>query len=130
MTEEFVKQTTVYGGDEGLKLYIKKTAEIIWKLSDSGVKVKSVFISNIYVSKRNIQIPINFRQIRMYGTLYNYNGYGLNAVNYDGACVPKYLLNTYNNQEITNPRNKISKLNMPKLLNILGMENEYEGCSI
>ena len=24
VTEEFVKQTTVYGGDEGLKLYIKK----------------------------------------------------------------------------------------------------------
>ena len=56
--EKFVKQKTAYGGDEGLKLYLKKTtAEIIWKKEDSGVRVKSIFISNIYVSKRNIQIP-------------------------------------------------------------------------
>ena len=66
----------------------------------------------------------------MYGTLYNYNGYGLDAKDYDGACVPNYFLATYNNQEVTNPRNKISKLTMPKLLEILGMQNMYEGCSI
>ena len=70
----------------------------------------------MYVSKRNQSISIDFRQIRMYGTLCNYNGYGLDAKNYDGACVPNYLLETYNNQDVTNPRNKISKLNMPKLL--------------
>ena len=66
----------------------------------------------------------------MYGTLYNYKGYGLDANNYDGACVPRHLLETYNNQDVTNPRNKISKLDMPKLLEILGMINLYEGCSI
>ena len=49
---------------------------------------------------------------------------------YDGACVPNYLLETYNNQEVTNPRNKTSKLTMPKLLEILGMQNMYEGCPI
>mgnify|MGYP003340884199 CR=1 FL=1 len=77
VSEEFVKQKTAYGGDEGLKLYLKKTtAEMIWKKEDSGVTVKRIFISNIYVSKRNTQIPTKFRQIRMYGTLYNYNGYG------------------------------------------------------
>ena len=66
----------------------------------------------------------------MYGTLYNYKGYGLETNNYDGACVPRHLLETCNNQDVTNPRNKISKLDMPKLLEILGMQNMYEGCSI
>ena len=66
----------------------------------------------------------------MYGALYNYNGYGLDAKNYDGACVPRHLVDTYNNQEVTNPRNKISKLDMPKLLELLDMNDLYEGCSI
>ena len=66
----------------------------------------------------------------MYGTLYNYNGYGLNANNYDGACVPNYLLETYDNQGVTNTRNKTSKINVPKLLETLGMKDLYEGCSI
>ena len=84
----------------------------------------------MYVSRRNQNVPVSFRQIRMYGTLYNHKGYGLDTDNYDGACVPNYLLETYNNREETNPRNKISKLIMVKLSEILGMQNEYEGCSI
>ena len=84
----------------------------------------------MYVSKRNQSISIDFRQIRMYGTLYNYNGCGLDAKNYGGACVPGYLLETYYNQDVTNPRNKISKLNMPELLKVSGMQNIHEGCSI
>ena len=52
----------------------------------------------------------------MYGTLYNYIGWGLDGGEYDGACGPRHLLDTYNNLDATNPRNKISKLNMPKLL--------------
>ena len=66
----------------------------------------------------------------MYGSLYSYTGWGLDSGEYDGACVPNYFLETYNNREETNPRNKISKLDMVKLLEILGMQNEYEGCSI
>ena len=89
-------------------------------LEDSGTYIKSVALDNIYVSK-NQNAPVKFRQIKMYGTLYNYKGYGLDSNNYDGACVPNYLLETHNNQDVTNPRNKISKLNMPKLLEILGM---------
>ena len=70
----------------------------------------------MYVSRRNQDISIGFRQIRMYGTFNNYKGYGLDTNNYDGACVPNYPLETYNNREETNPRNNISKLNMAKLL--------------
>ena len=46
------------------------------------------------------------------------------------VLVSRILLETYNNQDVTNPRNKISKLNMPKLLEILGMQNMHEGCTI
>ena len=59
----------------------------------------------MYVSNRNQSISIDFRQIIMYGTLYSYNGYGLDTNNYDGACVPNYLLDIYNNQDVTKPRN-------------------------
>ena len=66
----------------------------------------------------------------MYVTFLYYIGWGLDGGEYDGACVPDYFLETCNNKEETNPRNEISKLNMVKLLEILGMQNEYEGCSI
>ena len=58
----------------------------------------------------------------MYGTLYNYIGWGLDGGEYDGACFPNYLSETYNNQDETNPRNKISKLNMAKLLELSCMQ--------
>ena len=57
--------------------------------------LKNITLTNMYVSRRNQNISIGFRQIRMYGTHYNYNGYGLDAKKYDGACVPNYLLETY-----------------------------------
>ena len=88
---------------------------------DSGTYIKNITSINMYASRRNRSIPIGLRQIRMYGTPYNYVGWGLDAYNYDGACVPNYFLETYNNQDVTNPRNGISKLTMPKLLQILGM---------
>ena len=59
--------------------------------------------------------PLNL-DMKLYGTLYNYKGYGLDANDYDGACVPRPLLETYTNQDVTNPRNKNTKLIMPKLL--------------
>ena len=49
-------------------------------------------------------------------TLYNYIGWGLDGGEYDGACVPNHILDTYNNREVTKPRNNISKLDMAKLL--------------
>ena len=104
--------------------------KLVYKFEDSGTEITKIALTNMYISKRNQSISIDFRQIRMYGTLYNLIGYGLEAKDYDGACVPNYLLATYNNQEVTNPRNKISKLNMPKLLEMLGMTDLYEGCSI
>ena len=130
ITEVFIEAETVYGGDVGLKVYTKyKIMGLVHRFEDSAVNIKHITLTNIYVSRRNQNVSVKFRQIKMYGALYDYKGYGLDANNYDGACVPNYLLETYNNQDVTNPRNKLSKLNMPKPLEILGMQNMYEGCS-
>ena len=104
--------------------------QLVNMLEDSETHIKNIALDNIYVSSRNQNAPVKFRQINMYGTLYTYKGYGLDTNNYDGAYVPRHLLDTYNNQYVTNPRNKISKLDMAKLLEILGMQNLYEGCPI
>ena len=131
ITEMFIRQETVYGGLQGLNLYITtKVITLVYVFEDSGTYIKHITLTNMYVSRRNQNTSIDFRQIIMYGTLYKYIGWGLDANNYDGACVPNYILETYDNQDVTNPRNKISKLTMPKLLEILGMQNMYEGCSI
>ena len=130
-TEVFIEAETVYGGDVGLKLYIKyKIMQLVRRLEDSIMYIKKLTLTNMYVSRRDQDISIGFRQIRMYVTLYDYKGYGSDTNNYDGACVPNHLSETYNNREETNPRNRISKLNIAKLLEILGMQNMYEGCSI
>ena len=73
---------------------------IVQIFENSGTYIKSIALTKLYVSRRNQNVPVNFRQINMYGTLYNYNGYGLDAKKYDGACVPRHLLETYNNQDV------------------------------
>ncbi len=57
---------------------------------------------------KNKQIDVGFRQVRMFGTMFNYKGYGLDLIENKvvGSCVPEYLLSTYNNQEEINPRKK------------------------
>ena len=72
---------------------------VIRRLQDSSVYIKQTNLTNIYVSKRNQNVPVKFRQIKMYGTLYNYKGYGLDTNNYDGACVPNYFLETFKTTE-------------------------------
>ena len=104
--------------------------QLVRRFEDSIMYIKKLTLTNMYVSRRNQDISIGLRQTRMYGTLYNYKGNGLDTNTYDGACVPTHLLETYNNREGTNPINKIPKLNMAKLLEISGVRNMYEGCSI
>ena len=52
----------------------------------------------------------------MYGTIFNYSGFGLEALNSKtpNACVPEYLLQLYNNKEETNPRKRLTKLTIEK----------------
>ena len=127
ITEVFIEAETVYGGDVGLKLYIKyKIMQLVCRFEDSIVYVYIyiyiITFTNMYVSRRKQNAPVSFRRIKMYGSLYNYIGWGLDGGEYDGACFPNYLSETYNNQDETNPRNKISKLNMAKLLELSCMQ--------
>ena len=91
----FIEQETVYGGEQGFKLYMEtQIIKLVYLFEDSGTYIQSISLTIMYVSRRNQAIPVSFRQIRMYGTPYNYNGCGLDAKNYDGACVPRHLLET------------------------------------
>ena len=36
-------------------------------------------------------VPVKLRQINMYGTLYNYKGYGLDANNYEKLYICIYI---------------------------------------
>ena len=58
------------------------------QLEDSAVYIKQLTLTNTYVSRRNQNVPVNLRQIKMHGTLYNYIGWGLDGGEYDVACVP------------------------------------------
>ena len=68
--EKFIETQTVYGGDEGLKLYIKhKTMQLVDMLEDSGTYIKNIALDNIYVSKRNQNVPVKFRHKNVWNTL-------------------------------------------------------------
>ena len=117
ITEMCIKQETVYGGEQGLIIHTQ-VIQLVYMFEDSRTYIKNLTLTNMYVSRRNQNVHVNFRDIGMYGTLYNFMGWGLDGGEYDGACVPNYFLETYNNQDETNPGNKMSKLNMAKLLTI------------
>ena len=52
IAEMFIKQETVYGGEQGLKLYIKtQVTKLVYMFEDSGTYVKSIASDNIYVSR-------------------------------------------------------------------------------
>ena len=63
ISEEFIEQETVYGGLPGLKLYIKtQVIKLTYMFEDSGTYIKNINLTNMYVSKRNQSISIDFRQ--------------------------------------------------------------------
>ena len=79
----------------------------------------------LYISKQK-QHETHFKDIKMYGTLFNYNGFGLDAIKGEiaNACVPEYLYTLYNNPDETNPRKRLSKLTMGKILKELNMDTK------
>ena len=87
---------------------------------------------NSNVKKQKQTQNIDFRDIKMYNTVFNYNGFGLQATQTEtpNSCVPEYLLKLYNNPAETNPRKRLVKLKMDKILQELNMKTIDEGCSI
>ena len=50
ITEMCIKQETVYGGVDALKLYSKyNTVIVVLKYEDSGVTIKIITLTNIYI---------------------------------------------------------------------------------
>ena len=107
--------TTVYGGDNGIKLFIKrKIVEMVYAYEDSEWEIQSISTTKIYKHKKKQQATTNFSEIKMYGTIFNYTGFGLQALigKTPDACVPEYILITYNNPKETNPKKLLAELNM------------------
>ena len=128
----WIPMTTVYGAN-GVMLFLKhKIIEMVYAYEDSDWEIKSMNIIKLYTNKLKQKGNINFKDIKMYGTLFNYNGFALQAVESKkpNSCVPEYLFKMYNNPEETNPRKRLVKLTMDKILQELNMKTIDEGCSI
>ena len=70
ITEMFIRQETVYGGLQGLKLYIKtQVIKLVHMFEDSGTYIKNITLTNTYVSRRNQNVPVNFRHKNVWNTL-------------------------------------------------------------
>lgn len=129
----WINMTTVYGGVNGVKLFIKhKIIEMVYAYEDSDWEIISMSIIKLYIKKQKQTQNTNFRDIKMFGAVFNYNGFALEAIKSEvpNSCVPEYLLKLYNNPEETNPRKRLAKLTMDKLLQELNMKAIDEGCSI
>ena len=130
--KEWIPLTTVYGGIDGVKLFIKhRNFETVYAWEDSFNEIISISLNRLYINTQK-QHETHFKDIKMYGTLFNYNGLGLDAIKGEiaNACVPEYLYKLYNNQDETNPRKRLSTLTMDNILKELNMNKIDEGCSI
>ena len=109
-----------------------KTIEMVYGYEDSDWGIASTSIVKLYIKKQKQTQNTNFRDIKMYGTVFDYNGFALNAIQSKtpNSCVPEYLLKLYNNPEETNPRKRLAKLTIDNILQELNMKTIDEGCSI
>ncbi len=127
----FVDMTTVYGGTDDIKLYLKQQImESVYRWEDSGHEIISMEILGLYINRKKAIKDYSFRTMKMYGAKFNYLGYMANAGYNDNCCVPKYIFNTLHNPNETNPRKRLAKLTMKNVIDDLGMVTEDEGCSI
>ena len=57
--------TTVYGGDNGIKLFFKhKIIEMVYAYEDSDWEIQSMSITKFYKQKKKQQATVNFREIK------------------------------------------------------------------
>ena len=125
--------TSVAGGMNGVNFYIKHAiTESVFRWEDSNYEIESINLTQLYVSKQRQQVSVGFRNIKMYNSVFNYIGYGLMAQQNEipNTCVPTYLLKLSNNPKETNPRKRLKKLTMWKILKELKMESVTDGCSV
>ena len=80
----------MYGVINGVKLFIKHTImEMVYGYEDSDNEILSMSLNRLYINTQK-QPETHFNDIKMYGTLFNYNGFGLDAIKGEiaNACVP------------------------------------------
>ena len=129
--DAFLPMTTVYGGIQGVKLYLKKKViDTVYAWEDSGAEIQQIIVKKL-IKKEKQDLSQDIKHIKMYGTVFNYLGYGLMAQQGEipNACVPQYLLKLYNNEEETNPRKRLNKLTLDKIVEELGMNSITDGCN-
>ena len=65
--------------------------ESVYRWEDSGHEIISMEIQNLYINRKNVIKNYSFREMKMYGTRFNYLGYMANAGYNDNCCVPQYI---------------------------------------
>jgi hypothetical protein len=126
---------TIYGGIQGIKAYIRKVGiELINKyaFAYNNKEIEKIILTDIFIKNKKNDVKLTFDEIKMYGTKFDYCGYQLLALEPQkpNSCVPEYLYQLYYNPNEINPRKRIAKLTMERLLEILEMKSIDEGCSI
>ena len=77
--KSWIPLTTVYGGINGVKLFIKhKIIETVFRWESSLYEILSISLNRLYINTQK-QHETHFKNIKMYGTLFNYCGFGLDA---------------------------------------------------
>ena len=101
-----------------------------YKLEDSGKETLSIEIVNLYINRKSVIQNYNFRNAKMYGTLFSYIGSMAHAVYKNGCCVPEFIFDTLHNPNEQNPRKRLAKLTMKNAIAELGVLKDDEGCCI
>ena len=105
---------------------------MVYGYEDSMYEILSISLTTLYRQKKKQELHVRLRENNMYGTIFNYTGFGLQALNgkTPDACVPEYVFDLYHNPDETNPRKRLAKLTKEQVLNELNMNAIDEGCSI
>ncbi len=99
--QAFPPMTMVYGGNKGVLLFLKqKVIETVYRYEDSEYEIISIDFKQLYIQKRNQTNNVKFSKIKMYGTVFNYKGFMLEAMKTENpnCCVPEYIHDLLNNQ--------------------------------
>ena len=132
-TQKYTMPTIVIsGGKRRVANAIKKaTRELAVQVGSYPREIEDMVLETIIIN----DIPQDLKQfsdLKLFGTLLNYHGYGLmaNMSAKTMSCVLDYILDMLNNENETNRNKRIMKLNKHTLMAELGMTREDEGCSL
>ena len=107
------------------------TQELADKIGSYPREIEDMVLDTVVVN--NVPQDLQqFKDLKLFGTLLNYHGYGLMArMNAQTmSCVLDYILDMLNNENESNRKKRIVKLTRQSLMVELGMAREDEGCSL